>query len=308
MNQLEITPTVQFLNDSRYEANIVDSPFRRAVQRQGKEFVFYEDNSVLIFDSHQQIYHFITAEGRQQGRRLRSLLQPVVSEMNLSTLSLHERGRGGYATVFDAPSEFSTGAEVVIRVIESQDFMLSELAEKKDREEIRASRVRKMSIKDVLAFRQVVMNSFIENGEGLQDIRMPMYFGFSVRSGSIDPKAVAFLDFMEKIPYPTVHNIDDIVNASVGRSTTSTSTHFIPFIPYVQTIAREFFGGNMLAMRESILGAATQFANAVRKGLPTATDVESRNIFFIGFNKMTGKPEFVLTDIYELQPISSNII
>ena len=66
LGNLPEAPTLVQLREKKGEENLFGSPLVRQRNHNGKDFYFYEDGSVLVHDSEEGFYHFITQEGRER--------------------------------------------------------------------------------------------------------------------------------------------------------------------------------------------------------------------------------------------------
>lgn len=298
----KISPTIECLDLKKDTENILGSSLTsRKRNLFGKEFYFYEDGSVLIFDPFSQEYHFITQEGREKGRIFRRSAKDVIS----GKTSLNETnflGQGRFSRVYELNN--SSGS-LAVKVTDKESFAFKELAEKNAMEVQnslaefagrgnRRKIVQRMALVDVVRLLRRLSQA---------EISTPEFYGFTVRKDATNAEIQEF-QFMEKINAPTVASILQANLMIVEERDKNSASKFVidPKFPYADFLAElslKYFNNDLRSLIENLIISLRSFLIEVRLTILGIADLETDNIFVIGYDEESRQFRFMLIDPIE---------
>lgn len=309
----EIFPTIECLDLKKDTENILGSPLiNRKRSFFGKEFYFYEDESVLVFDPSSQEYHFITQEGRKKGRIFRHSAKDVISGKNALNRA-NFLGKGRFSRVYELND---SSESLAVKVTDKESFAFKELAEKNSREVQnslaefagrgnRRKIVQKMSLVDVVRlFRRLYQ----------AEVSVPAFYGFTVRKDPINQEIQEF-QFMEKINAPTVASILQADVIEITEEDGNKKSKFVidpqlPYADFLTELSLKYFNDDFRSLIENLIISLRSFLIKVRLAIPDIADLETDNIFVVDYNEKFKQFRFMLIDPIEeevlILPVKKN--
>lgn len=302
------SPTIRSLEDKREVENLSGAKFIKKKVLFGREYDFYEDGSILVVDPEKQHYHFLTKQGREKGRDLRTAAKNILNNpAELQTAHILGEGKGGLSKVYEIATE---NGPVAVKTTESTMFFIKEMmgeattkATGKNSWDIimgRSSRrhiVQKMSLKDTMKLFERLDSA---------GIKRPEFYGFSVKRNA-GSNELQEIQFMQKIDRPTFESLmEAAAGAEVINGGILTPENF-KYANLINDLAAKYFNGDQLALMRDIVPAFHYFVNGVKRKVWNIGDVEMDNIFFVGYDEEAKKPEFMLIDPIEEQIYLTNV-
>ena len=125
LENLPEAPTLVQLREKKCEGNLVGSPLVRKRNLKGKCFYFYKDESVLVHDSTEGFYHFITNEGRERlSPSERGILEELVYG-GAGPKKYEKLGSGNFSDSYSLP----VAEGVAMKVTNATRFIGKELSD-----------------------------------------------------------------------------------------------------------------------------------------------------------------------------------
>jgi len=309
----ESSPTIKALDNNRDKENLFGSPLQRKKFLFGKEYYFYNDGSVLVYDPLEQEYHFLTREGLQKGRGLRKSAKEIVeNEDRLRQMKM--LGRGRFSNVFELKTPVGP---IAVKTTDKVGFYLKEFMEQETQKfedpDFLSGLIGRGSGKKIIQKMSLAdtMRLFRKLDEA--GIARPEFYGFTVRR---DPHTneIQEFQFMERIDRPTIQSIwEAAFKAEQNQRETIDDSEF-PYASFLIELSERYFNGDDTALMRELFNSFLDFVMSVKKAIPGIGDLEADNIFLIGYNEKEGKFEFMLIDPIEetivIRPIKndSNLI
>jgi len=279
LNNLPEAPTLVQLREKKGQENIVSSPAIGQTRSKGKDFYFYKDGSVLVHDSGEGFYHFITREGRKE---LSSSDRATFEELvygRVSPTEYKKLGSGNFSDVYS----LAEVEGVAMKVTNAAMFLGKELSNvfsnayddlisRTEMGRIRGNKkiVQYLDLKTSLE----LLIALRTNG-----IATPEIYGFSIREKASGEEPQEY-QFMQRIDRPTVGQIfentaDLLNNPQVDYEA----------IPHSQIIrdARGNFGSDD-EMLGAIVKAFTDLKRVAKTAICDIADMKEDNLFVYDFN------------------------
>lgn len=124
LKNLPEAPTLIALKEKKIYENIVGSKLIYKRTHKKKNLYFYQDGSVLVHDSNEGFYHFITDKGRENlFTRERATLENFISE-KLDVSKYEKLGSGNFSDAYSLP----IGNGMAVKVTNAAMFLAKELS------------------------------------------------------------------------------------------------------------------------------------------------------------------------------------
>lgn len=294
LENLPEAPTLVQLREKKGVENLVGSPLVRQRSLNGKEFYFYEDGSVLVHDSGEGFYHFVTSEGKKRlSSSDRGILEDIVYG-RASPTRYEKLGSGNFSDSYSLP----IAEGVAMKVTNAANFLGKELSD-----------VFSNAYDDLISGtemgrigggKKIVQHVDLKTSLGLlgalrtNGFATPEVYGFSIREKASGEKPQEY-QFMQRIDRPTVEQIfektDDLFNNPQVN---------YDAIPHSQIVRN---ARNHFASDDEMLGALVRAYTDFRRNAKTAIwdigDMKEDNLFVYGFN-----PESKEFTIMMIDPIA----
>lgn len=295
------SPTLVTLDTKKEIENLLGSPLKRKLSNIGKDYFFYEDRSVLVFDEESQEYHFITKEGRARLRYIKRQTERVLKdETALDSAQIIGEGKSGLPSkVYKLETE---DGEIAVKTTDRAGFMMRELAEEITKSDVSQGsidiRLGKKSRRKLV--QQMSLKDTVELYKKLEElgIKKPDFYGFTVRREPKE-KEIQEYQFMEMIDRPTIQSIIDKA-ASLDLESGNVDIDQLPYAQFLKQISMEHYNGDTDTLIKAIVGGFFKFVkdtkNTVTMSGDNIGDIEMDNVFLIGYNEETNTPDFMVID------------
>ncbi|HRN69820.1 MAG TPA: hypothetical protein PLS49_01435 [Candidatus Woesebacteria bacterium] len=293
--QGEFSPTLKALESSTSQENLQGSPLIKKRSLFGKDFSFYDDGSVLVVNPEKQEYHFMTQEGRNIRKGVtRSVAEIIENDKRLNEMKLLGEGKGGLSKVFqlDTPN-----GPIAVKATDQAGFYLKEISEQittqhdfpSNLHQLERSEGRKIIQKMSLADTMRLFTKLDKAG-----IQRPEFYGFTVRRDPGNNEIQEF-QFMERINKPT---IEEVIQAELSKQDSKETAHF-PYAADLEEICTRYFEGNQDTFHRALFTSFTTFVRGVKEAVPNIADLETDNIFLVGYDEKNREFDFMVIDPIE---------
>ncbi len=279
LGNLPEAPTLVQLREKKGEENLVGSLLVRQRNQNGKAFYFYEDGSVLVHDSGEGFYHFITREGRG---RLSSTDRGILEDMVYGRASPTEYEKLGSGNFSDSYS-LLIAEGVAMKVTNAAMFLGKELSDVFSN--AYDNLISGTAIGRVRGGRKIVQHVDLKtslrllNALRINGFATPEIYGFSIRENTSGDETQEY-QFMQRIDRPTVEQIFE--NTADLLNNPQVNYEAIPHGQIVRDARRHFDSDD--EMLGALVRAYTDFRRNAKTAIWNIGDMKEDNLFVYGFN------------------------